>query len=108
MYKRVTLVVKPGQIIFADAKVECTIRTMSRFGASIEASSRANIPDQFVLLVSSVPGRCGQTLGLLPRLLKGIRDGPASRHFTLSTRITGLPFFSLIVLVLKKNPRRTE
>ena len=53
MYKRVTLVVKPGQIIFADAKVECTIRTMSRFGASIEASSRANIPDQFVLLVSS-------------------------------------------------------
>jgi hypothetical protein len=53
MFKRVTTVVKPGQIIFADAKVECTIRTISTIGASIEASSRARIPDQFVLLVSS-------------------------------------------------------
>ena len=44
---------KPGQIIFADAKVSCTIRNMSSFGASIEISPRANIPDQFVLLVSS-------------------------------------------------------
>lgn len=45
---------KPGQIIFADAKVSCTIRNMSSFGASIEISPRvAKIPDQFVLLVSS-------------------------------------------------------
>ena len=44
---------KPGQIIFADAKVSCTIRNMSSFGASIEISPRVNIPDQFVLLVSS-------------------------------------------------------
>src|SRR6266568_358171 len=43
----------PGQIIFADAKVECTIRNISSFGASIEPLSLANIPDQFVLLVSS-------------------------------------------------------
>ena len=43
----------PGQIIFADAKVECTIRNISSFGASIESLSLANIPDQFVLLVSS-------------------------------------------------------
>jgi hypothetical protein len=42
----------PGQIIFADAKVECTIQNISSFGASIELWSRANIPDQFVLLVS--------------------------------------------------------
>jgi hypothetical protein len=44
---------KPGQIIFADARVSCTIRNMSSFGASIEISPRVNIPDQFVLLVSS-------------------------------------------------------
>jgi len=44
---------KPGQIIFADAKVSCTIRNMSSFGASIEISPRVNIPDQFVLLISS-------------------------------------------------------
>jgi hypothetical protein len=44
---------KPGQIIFADAKVSCTIRNMSSFGASIEISPRVNIPGQFVLLVSS-------------------------------------------------------
>ena len=43
----------PGQIIFADAKIECTIRNISSFGASIEPLSLANIPDQFVLLVSS-------------------------------------------------------
>jgi hypothetical protein len=43
----------PGQIIFADAKVSCTIRNISSFGASIEISPRANIPDQFVLLVGS-------------------------------------------------------
>jgi hypothetical protein len=41
---------KPGQIIFGDAKVECTIRSVSSFGASIEPLSRAKIPDQFVLL----------------------------------------------------------
>jgi hypothetical protein len=44
---------KPGQIIFADAKVSCTIRNMTASGASIEISPSANIPDQFVLLVSS-------------------------------------------------------
>jgi hypothetical protein len=45
---------KPGRIIFADAKVNCTIRNMSSFGASIEISPRVvKIPDQFVLLVSS-------------------------------------------------------
>jgi hypothetical protein len=44
---------KPGQIIFADVKVSCTIRNMSSSGATIETSSRANIPDRFVLLVSS-------------------------------------------------------
>src|SRR6266852_3071059 len=45
--------VKPGQIICADAKVSCTIRNMSSFGASIDISPRVNIPDQFVLLVRS-------------------------------------------------------
>ncbi len=44
---------KLGQIIFADAKVSCTIRNMSSFGAYIHISPRVNIPDQFVLLVSS-------------------------------------------------------
>jgi hypothetical protein len=44
---------KPGQIIFADAKVSCTIRNMSASGASIEISPRARVPDQFLLLVSS-------------------------------------------------------
>jgi hypothetical protein len=44
---------KPGQIIFADVKVNCTIRNMSSSGATIETSSRINIPDRFVLLVSS-------------------------------------------------------
>jgi hypothetical protein len=44
---------KPGQIIFADVKVNCTIRNMSSSGATIETSSRTNIPDRFVLLVSS-------------------------------------------------------
>jgi hypothetical protein len=41
---------KHGQIIFGDAKVECTIRSVSSFGASLEPLSRSNIPDQFVLL----------------------------------------------------------
>jgi hypothetical protein len=41
---------KSGQIIFGDAKVDCTIRSVSSFGASLEPLSRANIPDQFVLL----------------------------------------------------------
>jgi hypothetical protein len=41
---------KPGQIIFGDAKVECTIRNVSSSGALLEPLSRANIPDQFVLL----------------------------------------------------------
>jgi hypothetical protein len=45
---------KPAQIIFADAKVSCTIRNMSSCGASTEISPRVvEIPDQFVLLVSS-------------------------------------------------------
>jgi hypothetical protein len=45
---------KLGQIIFANAKVNCTIRNISSFGASIEISPRVvKIPDQFVLLVSS-------------------------------------------------------
>jgi len=44
---------RPGQIIFADAKLECTIRNMSSFGASLEPLLRANIPDQFILLDGS-------------------------------------------------------
>ena len=44
---------KPGQIIFADAKVSCTIRNMSSFGASIEISRHVTIPNRFVLLVGS-------------------------------------------------------
>jgi hypothetical protein len=44
---------KPGRIIFADAKVECTIRNISSFGASLELLLRANIPDQFILLDGS-------------------------------------------------------
>ena len=48
---------KPGQIIFGAAKVECTIRNMTSFGALLEPLSRASIPDQFVLLDVPIASR---------------------------------------------------
>lgn len=64
---------RSGQITFADTKVECTIRNMSSFGASLEPFLRANIPDQFILLdvsdrksyACSVVSRQGGYLGVV-------------------------------------------
>ena len=44
---------KIGMISFGRANVECNIRTISAFGATLTVPSPARIPDEFVLLAGS-------------------------------------------------------
>ena len=45
--------VKVGVISFGQISVECTIRNISAFGATLIVPSPAGIPDQFVLVAGS-------------------------------------------------------
>ena len=44
---------KIGMISFGRANVECNIRTISAFGATLTVPSPTRIPDEFVLLAGS-------------------------------------------------------
>ena len=44
---------KLGMISFGRAKMECTVRAMSAFGATLTVPSLAGIPDEFVLTLGS-------------------------------------------------------
>jgi len=93
--------VKVGMISFRQTNVECTIRAISAFGATLMVPSPTRIPDEFVLVVGSGQKSCACNVVKRSGISIGVVFVPLGPTFRMTTD-RDLPSQETVVMLLPR------